>query len=41
MHQKFKTYFDFDIQNEKFLKQLNNIDINLKIENQTSLIQDL
>ena len=30
MHQKFKTYFDFDIQNEKFLKQLNNIDINLK-----------
>jgi len=30
MHQKFKAYFDFEIQNERFLKELNNININLK-----------
>ena len=30
MHQKFSTYFDFETQNERFLKELNNIEIKLK-----------
>jgi len=30
MHQKFKTNFDFEIQNERFLRELNNLDIKLK-----------
>jgi hypothetical protein len=30
MHQKFSNYFDFETQNERFLKELNNIAIKLK-----------